>query len=158
MKSKIVFAVLFFFVLINFSTSVSQEIQNPKSKIQIHNPWVRVAAQGANTALFFVIENTSEKPDTLISAESKIADIVEVHETYSKGNDIMGMREVKFVEVPSRSKVEFKPRSLHVMLIDVVKDLRIGDKIHVVLTFKQAGKIKVKAVVQEMPMMGGMKH
>ncbi|MBI1939704.1 MAG: copper chaperone PCu(A)C [Ignavibacteriales bacterium] len=158
MKSKIVFAVLFFFVLINFSTSVSQEIQNPKSKIQIHNPWVRVAAQGANTALFFVIENTGEKPDTLISAESKIADIVEVHETYAKENDMMGMREVKFVAVPSKSKVEFKPRSLHVMLIDVVKDLRIGDKIHVVLTFKHAGKIKVKAVVQEMPIMGGMKH
>lgn len=156
MKSKIVSAVLFVFVLVNFSTA--QENQNQKSKIQIHNPWVRVAAQGANTALFFVVENAGGKPDTLISAESKIADIVEVHETYSKGNDMMGMREVKFVEVPPKSKVEFKPRSLHVMLIDVVKDLKTGDKVEAVLVFKHAGKIKVNAVVQEMPMMGGMKH
>lgn len=158
MKSKIVTAVLFFFILVNFSNTFSQEIQNQKSKIQIHNPWIRVAAQGANTALFFVIENTGEKPDTLISAESKIADIVEVHETYAKGNDMMGMRKVKFVAVPPKSKVEFKPRSLHVMLIDVVKDLRTGGKVDAVLIFKHAGKIKVKAVVQEMPMMGGMKH
>lgn len=158
MKSKIVTAVLFFFILVNFSNTFSQEIQNQKSKIQIHNPWIRVAAQGANTALFFVIENTGEKPDTLISAESKIADIVEVHETYAKGNDMMGMREVKFVAVSPKSKVEFKPRSLHVMLIDVVKDLKTGGKVDAVLIFKHAGKIKLKAVVQEMPMMGGMKH
>ncbi len=128
-----------------------------QSKIEINNAWVRPSAEGSNTALFFILENKGNKPDTLLSAEAGVADIVEVHETYKKDNDKMGMREVKFVAVPAKSKVELKPRGLHVMLIDLQKDLRIGDEIEAALNLKHAGKIKVKAVVKDMPAMN-MKH
>lgn len=128
-----------------------------KNSIIIKNPWARPAAKGANSALFFVIENNGNKPDTLISAESKEADIVEVHETFKKENDMMGMREVKFVVVPAGSKIEFKPRSLHIMLLDMQKDLKIGASLEAILNFKLSGKIKIKASVQDMPVQG-MKH
>lgn len=128
-----------------------------QSKIEIKNAWVRPSAEGSNTALFFILENNGDKPDTLLSAESGVADIVEVHETYKKDNDKMGMREVKLVAVPAKSKVELKPRGLHVMLIDLQKDLRIGDKVEATIKLKHAGKIKINAIVKDMPAMN-MKH
>lgn len=128
-----------------------------KNNITIKNAWARPATEGANSALFFVIENNGARADTLLSAESNAADIVEVHETYKKQNDMMGMREVKFVPIPANSKVEFKPRSLHVMLLDVQKDLMIGGSLEATLVFKSAGKIKLTATVQDMPKMNTQK-
>lgn len=129
-----------------------------QTKIEIKNAWVRPAAKDANSALFFTIVNNGTKADTLFAAESKLADIVAIHETFKRDNDRMGMREVNFVPVPAKSKVEFKPGSFHVMLVDVQKDFRIGDPFNAVLKFKHAGNIKVNAVVQDVPAMGGMKH
>ncbi len=146
------FSICITFLILSFATINAQ-----RSNIQIKDAWVRPSAAGSNTALFFVLNNTGDVPDTLVRAESNVADIVEVHETYKKDNDKMGMREVKFVAVPAKSKVEFKPRELHVMFIDLQKDLRIGDEIEAVLNLKHAGKIKVKAVVKDMPAMN-MNH
>lgn len=158
MKYKIFAALtILLLLLIKVSSVYSQEKEQPKSKIQIHDPWIRPAAEGANTALFFVVENNSDQPDTLLSARSPLSELVEVHEMFKK-EDMMGMREVEFVAIPPNSKVEFKPRDLHVMLIKMKKDLKIGDQGEAVLVFKKAGEIKVKATVRDMPKMNGMKH
>lgn len=125
-----------------------------KSKIEIKDAWARPAGQGANSALYFTIENKGPNADTLIAVESKAADIVEIHETYKKDNDRMGMRPVKFVAVNSKSKTEFKPGGLHVMMLDMQKDFKMGDKLEAVLLFKKSGKIKVEAVIKDSP---GMK-
>jgi hypothetical protein len=131
----------------------AQEIQKPKSKIQINDPWIRVSAEGSNTALFFEVVNNSDKPDTLLAAESDLSEVVEVHETFKQENDMMGMRRVKFVVIPPKSSVKFKPRELHVMLIKLKKDLKENDKGEAVLIFKNAGRIKFSAVVRNLPRM-----
>lgn len=118
--------------------------------IKINDPWIRVSAEGSNTALFFEIVNNSEKPDTLLDAESDLSEIVEVHETFKRENDMMGMRRVKFVVIPPKSSVIFKPRDLHVMLIKLKKDLKENDTGNVALIFKNAGKIKLEAEVRNM--------
>ncbi|MEW6194154.1 MAG: copper chaperone PCu(A)C [Bacteroidota bacterium] len=156
MKYKI-FATATILLLVNLSSVYSQEKGQPKSKIQIHDPWIRPAAEGSNTALFFVVENKSDKPDTIYAAESTLSEVVEVHEMFKKG-DMMGMHEVEFVAVPAHSKVEFKPRDIHVMLIKTKKDIKLGEEGEAVLLFKNAGAIKVKATVRDMPKMNGMKH
>lgn len=149
MKRKII---LFLF----FAASIySQDIR--ETKLKIHDPWIRPAAEGSNTALFFVVENSGTNTDTLLMAKSALSEVVEVHEMYKKG-DMMGMREVPFVAIPANSKVVFKPRDIHVMLIKLKNDLKIGDTGETVLVFKYAGEIKVKAVVRDMPKMNGMKN
>ncbi len=129
-----------------------------QSKIEIKNPWVRPAAQGSNSALYFVIENKENKADTLISAEFKLAGVVEIHETYKKDNDRMGMRAVDFIAVPAKSKVELKPGGLHVMLIDLQQDLKIDDHVEAELIFKHEGKLKIKAKVLDAPSKHSMMH
>lgn len=131
----------------------AQQNKNQVTKMEVKEAWIRTSAQGSNTALFFEVVNNSEKPDTLLSAESNIAEVVEVHETFKRENDMMGMRKVNFVVIPPKSTVKFKPRDLHVMLIKLKKDMKLNDKGEATLVFKNAGKIKVEAVVREMPRM-----
>jgi len=131
----------------------SQPITNHKSLITIRDAWIRPAAAKANSALFFEVVNNSSSPDTLLSAKGNLSEIVELHETYKKENDMMGMREVHKVVIPAKGTVIFKPRSLHIMLIGVLKDIQLGEKHEVALVFKNAGAIKVKAIVRDMPKM-----
>lgn len=126
---------------------------NRKSSIIINNAWIRPAAEEANSALFFDATNNGNKTDSLLSAEFKFAEKVEVHETYKKSEDVMGMRAVKSVAIPANSTIKFKPRDLHVMLLNLSRDIKRGQKYDITLTFKFAGKVKVEAVVKEMPKM-----
>lgn len=137
-----------------FAPSMIIFAQQPKAQnsgIQIQKVWARPAVKYANSALYFVIVNNSTKTDTLIDAESKIAEEVEVHESFKKDNDKMGMRPAGKISIKPKSEFEFKPGGFHVMLLGVTKDLKIGDKIEVLLLFKNKGKIKIKAEVCDMP-------
>ena len=70
-----------------------------------------------------------------------------------KEEDVMGMRHIDFVPIPANSEVLFKPRDLHVMLINTMQDLAIGDSGNVTLEFKGIGSIEIRAVVRDMPRM-----
>lgn len=131
-------------------------LSNPAG-ITLENPWIRPAASGMNSAMFVEIKNGGEDADTLINAYSDIAEVVEVHETYKKDNDMMGMRRAEAIEIAANSSLELKPRSYHIMLIKLNKDLKIGGKEKVTLEFKNAGKIEVEAEIRDMPMDHKMK-
>lgn len=154
--NKKVLVVFFLISLIAFSCNDKNEtVEKPEinsdvieqGNIKITNAWIRPGAAGMNTAFFFDVYNSSENPETLLTAESQIAEIVEVHETFTKGEDMMGMRSVDFVEIAAGTKFEFKPMHHHIMLIKVVDDLKVDDEGTVKLVFKNAGEIEVKAKV-----------
>jgi copper(I)-binding protein len=136
---NLILAILFLFI-------------NPSDKVKIIDPWMRVGAQGQNTALFFKIENNSDKADTLYQVDFQLAGKVEIHETYDAGNGMMGMREIGKVIIPANSTFELKPGSFHVMLIKLKQDIKKGFVGDFVLHFRNAGKIKIKAEAQEMMM------
>ncbi|MDP2036350.1 MAG: copper chaperone PCu(A)C [Ignavibacteria bacterium] len=140
-----------FLILLVTGIAVAQ-IGN-KTQLSINDPWIRPAAQGANSAFFFQIENKGDKADTLIAAKFAHSEVVELHETFKKDNDMMGMRAVKSVAIPAKGTVVFKPRDLHIMLIGLTKDVKLGDTYELKLVFKKAGEIKTKAIVRDMPKM-----
>ncbi len=125
------------------------------SQINIKDAWARVSAKGSNSAAYFIITNKSVKNDTLIAAESNAAEIVEIHETF-KENNKMGMRAVKFVEIPAKSEVNFKPGGLHIMLINLNRNLKSNDTINLVLKFKLSKEIKINVRVRDA--INPMKH
>lgn len=116
-------------------------------KIDIKDAWVRTGAEGLNSALYFKIENNSDRPDTLYKVTSDIAQHIMMHETYKK-NDMMGMREIKNIAIKPGSSVEFKPGGYHVMLMELNKDLKEGNEINFTLLFKLSGEINIKAKVE----------
>ncbi|AFN74391.1 hypothetical protein MROS_1153 [Melioribacter roseus P3M-2] len=123
-------------------------INAQQSKLKIESAWARPAASGHNSALYMTISNTGDSEDTLYAAKSAAAQIVEIHETYKAGDDMMGMREVDHVEIAPESSVSFKPGGHHIMLIGATIDLKAGDTIKVDLFFRKNGKLTVEATVK----------
>jgi len=122
---------------------------NAQSKIEIKDIWARPAAKHANSAMYFRIYNNGDIPDTLIKAKSKSADLTQVHETFKRESNQIGMRELKFIAIPPKSVVELKPGGFHIMLLDMKKDCKNGDLIKATVQFKNAGTIIINAVVKE---------
>ncbi len=120
----------------------------PEDKIKIKDAWMRPSSEKMTTALYFIIENKSEKADTLFQVDSDLAERVEIHETYSEG-EMMGMRKVDFIVIEGKSSFELKPGAHHIMLMKLKKDINDGDKGEFVLHFKQAGEIKITAIAKK---------
>ena len=135
----------------------AEETKSKMSGMMVHNAWIRLAAQGTNSAMFGMVMNHTDVSDTLIGLNSEFAVVTEVHETYKRENDMMGMRRLDFIAVDKNDSFELKPRAKHVMLIRLKEDLKMGDVKEVTLTFKNAGDIIVKAEVKDMPG-GAMDH
>ena len=129
-------------ILLSLLTILSN---NPSIKIE--NAWVRPAGKGMNSALYFNIASTNGKADVLYKVASPAAELVQMHETIDQ-NGLAEMKRVKSVSIPANILVEFKPGGYHVMLINLKRDLKAGEKISFVFYFKKAGKIRIQAEVK----------
>lgn len=107
----------------------------PGDGIQVEDAWARPASEGRMSAAYFLITNFESEPDTLLSVESDVAEMVEVHESYETENNMMGMREVTGLELPAQSTIRFQQGGLHVMLIQVTRTLAEGDTFELTLNF-----------------------
>lgn len=118
-------------------------------KNAVQEAWARPGAAGANSAIYFVIDNRQGQADTLLSAASDAAQVVELHTSKMGSDGTMMMEHQENVPVPAGKKLEFKPGSLHVMLMGLTGDLKPGNKITMTLNFEKAGSIAVEAAVRE---------
>ena len=102
---------------------------------------------GSNGAAYFTIVNKDSTADRLISAESDVANAVEIHETTMKDN-VMSMSPVEAIEVPPNGQVELKPGGYHIMMVGLKQDLNVGDSVTLTLVFEKAGRITVDVAVK----------
>ncbi len=120
--------------------------------IAVEDAWARPAkampGMGTTSAAYFVLRNDGKVADTLVGAGADVADKAEFHETVAKGDGVT-MRPVKSVPLPSGGTVAFKPGGLHVMLVDLKRDLAAGDKFPLILQFEKGGTQTVEVVVRE---------
>jgi len=59
------------------------------------------------------------------------------------------MAPVTAIAVPAGGEATLAPGGLHIMLIDLTRELTPGDEVTLTLTFEKAGDITVTAVVRE---------
>lgn len=109
---------------------------------------VRPAAKDGTTAAYFVFQNTLNIADTIISVESPVAGLTQIHETYETENGMMGMREQRQVIVGPGERIFFEQGRLHVMLMQLNKSLSAGDSVSVILRFARAGTTEFRLPVQ----------
>ena len=111
---------------------------------------MRATAQGENGAIYFVLQNDSREQDELIDVSSDLADSVEMHESsMMEGTDVMQMNRVNSVALDGGSEVAFVPGGLHVMLVGVKNELKIGDVVEITLHFRNHADIPVNVSVAE---------
>ena len=102
---------------------------------------------------------TSAQGGKLVSAQSPVAGVTEVHEMAMDGN-VMKMRAVPALELPAGKAVELKPGGYHVMLMDLKQPLQDGESVPLTLVVEGKDgkretlelKVPVKALSAAKPM------
>lgn len=123
--------------------------------IKVENAWVRAPVPGQVVVGGFM-DITSPRDARLVAADSPVAATTELHEMAMKGG-VMTMRAVPYVALPQGKVVKLEPGGLHLMLIDLKKPLKPGDKVPLTLkvqTGKTSQTLAVQAEVRD-PMAGG---
>ena len=62
------------------------------------------------------------------------------------------MRRIDKIDVPANGETVLKPGGLHVMLIGLKQDLKVGQIVPVTLTFEDGSKKKIEAPVRKIMM------
>ena len=150
MKSWILVIVLMAVLLIAAQCGGAQPTG---SKIVIDEPYARAGIP--NGAAFMTLKNEGDIDDALVSAQTDVAETVELHESKMDENGVMKMSPVPNIPVPVGDSATLKPGGLHVMLIGLQQELAVGDKFSLTLNFKKAGPQTIQVEVRE-SMMGGM--
>ncbi len=146
-----ILVIITFFVGLSCQSSTSQG----NGKIMIENPWVKGASASQKMSVgYMTLENTSSKSDKLLSVESEVCEVVELHKMTHE-NDMMKMGRVNAIEVPANGSAKLKQGGLHLMLIRLKKPLKSGDQIELILNFENAGKQSIMFPVKKSE---GMKH
>ena len=141
MKRTILFVLLLGVVLLSACNSAQS--------LSVKDAWARPGTAGGNSAIYFIIENSASQDDVLLSASGDVAASVELHISMMDANGVMSMQPQESVPAPAQGTVEFKAGGLHVMLINLNRDLKVGDTFTVTLNFQNAGEITVDVTVKE---------
>lgn len=98
---------------------------------------------------------TASAADTLVSVESPVAALAQIHESRTESNMMM-MRELEAgLPLPAGETVELKPGGTHIMLMGVAEPLRAGQTVPLTLTFTTAAPVEVVASVGQPPVVDG---
>ena len=127
---------------------ISLSACQPAGAVQITNIWARPALAGNNSAVYFQIYNNTQSVDILNRADSEIAASVELHQS-SLVDGVMKMEPQNSVEVPAGSTIEFKPGGFHIMLVNLKKDLKVGDSFTLTLQFQKLGPQTLQVTVKD---------
>ncbi len=110
------------------------------AQTRVDDAWVRATVSGQpSTGAFMRI--TSSDNAKLLEAKSPAAKIVQIHQS-KMDNDVMSMQPVAFVPLPAGKTVAIEPEGYHVMLIDLVGQVKEGDEVPLTLVVENAKGVK----------------
>lgn len=115
----------------------------------IRDAWVRAAPAGGTSAAYMTITNGRVAPDELVGVSAPdVTTDASLHETTSDASGMTGMQMTKSIKLPSGQAVALEPGGFHIMLMDLTRELKVGEQVQLVLTFEQAGVVNVTAEVR----------
>lgn len=120
--------------------------------IVIEDPWGRPSPKVATAGAFYmVIKNNGGEADRLVGAISPSCQTVELHESYDKGDGVMGMRQVEggAIEIPAGGQAELKMGGLHIMCIDKLDDFEEGATLSLALDFEKSGGKTIEIKIRQ---------
>lgn len=146
----------FSFFLVLLSGLVSQAVL--AADVSVEAPYARaVPPNASNSAAFMTLHNHSAESISLVSAESDVAEVAELH-NHIDDDGVMRMRQVEQIEIPAEGSVALQPGSFHVMLLGLKHPLQPGDPVAIELHFSDGSSQAVQMEAQRLMMHGDMHH
>ncbi len=114
--------------------------------VHVIDPYARVI--GPSGVVFFRIENHADVDDTLVSVTSPDAGMVMLMNDSAGADGVMKMTSVPDgFPVAAQSARVLASAADHVMLMDLTRKIKQGDRVTVILTFQKAGQVMVTVPV-----------
>ena len=112
----------------------------------VDDAWVRatVAGQPSTGAFMHITSSTDSK---LVEVRSAVAKTVQIHESKMQ-NDVMSMQPVTSLALPAGKSVAIEPEGYHVMLIDLVNQVKAGDQVPLTLIVEDSKGVKEQIEVK----------
>lgn len=127
----------------------AEAVAKAADTVKVENPYARAVPPGQpNSASFMTLVNTADVDHSVMSASSPVAATVELH-THTNNNGVMEMRQIPQIDIPAKGRAELKPGGLHIMLIGLQQEMKIGESAPVTLTFEDGSTTTVDAAIQE---------
>ena len=146
---KIVLLLSSLFLLLGCTKKVYQPHAERDQKIHVHGAWIRAAPPVSQvSAAYLTLINHGDKEDQLLSVETELAKVVEIHKV-NKTDGMMSMFPLSFLPVPAGGEQKLKPGSYHIMLKSLNHSPKLGEKYELFLLYKHAGILKITAIVRE---------
>ncbi len=128
-------------------TPQEEATSSNEQTLRVENAWVRPGHVDGMSALYFTVINDRGIPDTLGAILVPVAGRVEMHETRTE-EGMSVMKPLRRVPIPPHGRVTFEPGGKHAMLLQLQRNLEVGDTLDVSLIFTQ-DTLRVKAPVRE---------
>ena len=108
----------------------------PESPIEVGNARVRLVPGGGPMAGYMEIRNHSDNVIRLVEATSPAFGNVMIHRTIVRDGQARMTHQSDGVRIVPGDSAVFKPRDLHLMLMQSKGALEVGDQVEIVLRFE----------------------
>ncbi|MDF2446397.1 MAG: hypothetical protein K0S46_1633 [Moraxellaceae bacterium] len=120
------------------------------ANVLVEAAWISEAPPTARNNAAYVRLKNGARQDTLIGVSTPVAAVAELHELRQEGG-VTRMQQLKAVELAPGQELEFAPGGRHIMLIDMRRPLKAGERVPLTLKFRRAGTVTVQAEVRPLP-------
>lgn len=110
---------------------------------------LRPTTAGGTTAGYFVLENEGRDTVRVDSIVVSVAGVTELHETTIDSAGVARMRPVEMLVVPPDSTVRLRPGGLHLMVLDVRRELRAGERVPMTVWINGGRSLTTTAAVRQ---------
>ncbi len=107
-----------------------------QAQVSVDGAWARATVPNQSATGAFM-RLTAKKDVVLTGASSPVAGIVEVHEM-SMDKGVMRMRAADRVPLKAGQTIELKSGGLHIMMMDLKKQIKAGERVPLTLSFKSS--------------------
>ncbi|MGY6554265.1 MAG: copper chaperone PCu(A)C [Wenzhouxiangella sp.] len=115
--------------------------------LEIIDPWSPEAPPGRMMAGFMELRNHADETIVLVDASSPQFGHVEIH-TMVMEDGVMRMRRLEQLPIQAGDAVTLEPGGLHLMFIEPLEQMRLGDRIAVELIDEQGRRYPLQAEVR----------
>jgi hypothetical protein len=130
---------------------ITPAIPELQKNLIITDAWVREPiSPNNNSVVYMKISNPTDKEIVIIgSSAAETANNVELHQSFVDEKGVSRMTSIDKIVVPAKTDIELAPTGIHIMLLDLKKSLKIGDKVKLEVKIQGRNPLVIQAEVKD---------